>query len=199
METSIAGLGRYKTALEEAFKSGKMNAEQYGAAVQLVGGKFDELFQKSLKAASTKEDFRQLEEEVKKLGASGTISGQQVANALTAIREKANGAREEMQRLAQQATQLAEAGTRLAQADLAVTRAAIEVQQAKDTLIQAENRHKEEGTALSRAELEVARLNVQLAGQKARLAQLQRDQEKASMEVLIAQQRLLNADKDGVS
>lgn len=196
METSIAGLGRYKVALEEAFKSGKMNAEQYGAAVQLVGAKFDELFQKSLKAASTKEDFRQLEDEVRKLGESGAISGQQVSNALTAIKEKASGAREEMQRLAQQATALAEAGTRLAQADLAVTRAAIEVQQAKNALIQAENRHKEEGTALSRAELEVARLNVQLAEQKARLAQLQRQQEQAAMEVLIAQQRVLNAEKE---
>lgn len=231
METSIAGLGRYKVALEEAFKSGKMNAEQYGAAVQLVGGKFDELFKKQLAAAKTKEDFAQLEAQVRKLGGgvdvtsaayqklvtqlrngtitsqeferetaklggTASITGKQMSMALDAIKEKASGAREEMQRLAQQATALAEAGTRLAQADLAVTRAAIEVQQAKNALIQAENRHKAEGTALSRAELEVARINVQLAEQKARLAQLQRQQEQAGMEVLIAQQRLMNAEKE---
>lgn len=196
METSIAGLGRYKTALDETFKTGKISAEQYGAAVQLVGGKFDELFQKSLKAASTKEDFRQLEDQVRKLGTSGAISGQQMATALDQIRERASGAREELQRLAQQATQLAEANTRIAQASLAVTRAAIEVQQAKNALLQAENRHKEEGTALSRAELEVARLNVQLAEQKARLAQLQKQQEIAAMDVLIAKQQVLNAEKE---
>lgn len=230
-ETSLAGLKNFKESVDDAFKNVKISADQYGSALQEIGGKFDDLFKKQLAAAKTKEDFAQLEDQVRKLGGgvdvtsaayqklvvqlrngtitsqeferetaklggTASITGQQMSTALAAIKEKASGAREEMQRLAQQATALAEAGTRLAQADLAVTRAAIDVQRAKNALIQAENRHKEEGTALSRAELEVARLNVQLAEQKARLVVLQRDQEKAAMEVLIAQQRLLNAEKE---
>lgn len=196
METSIAGLTQFRQALDQAFKEGKIKADEYGSAVQLVGAKFDELLDKQLKAARTKEDFQQLADQVKKLGETGAISGQQVASALEKIQEKASGAREEIQRLAQQQTALAEASTRLAQADLAVTRANIEVQRAKNDLIQAEARYRQEGTELAKQELEVARLNVQLAEQKAQLAQLQKQQESAAMDVLIAKQQLLNAEKE---
>jgi hypothetical protein len=196
METSIAGLTQFRQALDQAFKDGKISAEEYGSAVQLVGAKFDELLDKQLKAAHTKEDFKQLEDQVKALGDSGAISGQQVSSALEKIQEKASGAREEIQRLAQQQTALAEASTRLAKADLAATQANIEVQRAMNALIQAEIRFRQDGTELAQQELEAARLNVQLAEQREQLAQLQRQQESAAMDVLIAKQQLLNAEKE---
>lgn len=238
METSIAGLQKFKKAaddafgagsarakeyqaevkaVQEAFKSGEINVQQYGtklnelsvkykdvtasadtyrSALQLIGAKFDEVFDKQLKAAKTKEDFRQLTEQVQDMGAKGVISGQQVTNALTAIREKASGAREEMQRLAQQTTDLAESGTRLAQADLAVSQAHLGVLRAKNDLIQAENRHKQEGTDLSKAELEVARANYAVAQAQEELARRQKAMEQAANDVLIAQQQLLNAEKE---
>lgn len=196
METSIQGLAKFQAAAQGAFEQGKLSVTAYQSALGQVSLKFDELLDKALATAKTKEEFRQLETQVKELGASGAISGAQVSAALSKIKEASTGARAEMVRLAQQQAEVAAGATKVAQAGLEITRAQLEVSKAKRAVLEAEKKVHEENTALSRAELAVAQANLKVSQEKAQLAVLQRNQEAAAQALLIAQQKLLNAEKE---
>ena len=196
LETSLEGLGRFKNELDKRLKDGTISLETFKASVAALGLKFEDLFKKQLSTAKTAEDFADLEKIVTTALKKGEISGAQFARSISQIREAASGAKEEIQRLAEQATALAQENTKLANADLAVTRSVIDVQKSKNALIEAENNNKKEGTDLSKAQLEAARADVALAEEKSRLSVLQKQQESASYDVLIAKQELLNAKKN---
>lgn len=78
-ETSIGGLKTFKEALEQTFKDGKISAEDYGVSVKALDEKFNELFDKQLKAAKSQEDLKQLGDEVQRLGGKVVLTESQAA------------------------------------------------------------------------------------------------------------------------
>lgn len=193
METSIQGIKQFREALEYSFKAGKIGAEEYRSALQLVGAKFEELFEKQLKTAKTKEDFQQLTDTVKKMGVDGTLSATQVANALEKISEKANTAKADTQRLASQLTALSAESLKLAQSDTAQLKAGLEVQSAKAAVTQAENEDRRLGTTLSAALVASAKAELAVKQSMANMVQAQGRMELAIRDELLAKQQLENA------
>lgn len=206
MSKSIADVTKFKDELNTALNQGKIGWQEYSAGMENVSAKFNEVFESSLKAAHTSEDFAQLREQVRNAG----LSASQTAMYMEKIQEAASGAREEVQRLAQQQTEAAQEATRSVQAQVEATKAGLAVQQAHNELVKAEltaqeevTRARSEGTEeakksaeAAQQEVEVAKINVQLQKDKAELAQLSAKQEAANYALLIAQQQLLNAEKE---
>jgi hypothetical protein len=193
METSIQGIKQFREALEYSFKSGKIGAEEYRSALRLVGAKFEELLDKQLKTAKTKEDFQQLAGTVRDLGVDGALSVSQVANALEAVSRRANTASEDTQRLARQLTSLSSEALKLAQSDTAQLKAGLAVQEAKAAVVKAENEDRSLGTTLSAALVDSARAEMAVKQAMSNMTQAQGRMELSVRDELLAKQQLENA------
>lgn len=196
METTIGGLKNFSEAAQQAFKDGKLGATEFDSAIVLLSGKFDELFEKSLKAAKTQEDFDQLTLSVNKLAEAGAISGDRLAIAMQKISEAATGAREQMQRASEAALELAEAGLGITKAETAENKAAIEVERAKRDVVRETNENKQEGTALSKAELEAAEKALAAAEARLDVETAVIEQRKAEAELTEAASALKEAEAE---
>lgn len=198
---SINDLAAFKDSLRETLESGKIEWSEYSSALQVVGNKFDKLFQASLKSANTKEAMSQLVSEVSKLGEEGAISAKQLSMALQEIANKASGGSAEVARLAEQAAQMAAKSADIANANKEILTASLGVQQAKNELLKAENIHRQRGTDLSRAEVEAANASLRAAEAKQEVAQATADLKAGEYALAQAEADLVNAkltlEKDG--
>ncbi|MDP1980472.1 hypothetical protein [Undibacterium sp.] len=161
-----------------------------------VGIKFDELFEKALKAAKTEGNFADLRAEVQRLGKEGTISGSAVARALKDIEEKSKGAEAAMSRLAKQASDLAKSNSDVAKSHLELVKAQADVGRANLEVLVKQNEYRKSGSELAKEELNLAKINKQLAVEKATEAKLAYQVAVDAQKLLISLQQKLNADKE---
>lgn len=161
-----------------------------------AGIKFDELFEKSLKAAKTDKDFADLIAEVQRLGKAGVISGDAMSRALREIEEKATGAEAALSRLAKRAAEIARSEVDLARAHLDMIKAQADLGRASLDVMVKQISYAKEGSELAKEELKLAQLNKDLATEKAKEAKASYDVAIASHKLLISLQQKLNAEKE---
>ncbi|NDP58001.1 MAG: hypothetical protein GZ090_01400 [Oxalobacteraceae bacterium] len=186
---TVSDIGQIADSLTNARNAGK----ELGESNTLLAARFEEVFAASLKAAKTKVDFELLNDQVVMLGREGKVSGDLIALALDQIRDKATGAGDEIARMGKQATAAAQSVLTAAKAHLALVTAEADVGRARIGVWQAQNQYARDGSELSREALRLAQLNLTLAQAKAEQARLQYAQEQQANNVLIAQQKEINA------
>lgn len=185
---TVADIGQIADSLTNAKNAGK----ELGDANTVLASRFEEVFAASLKAAKTSADYKLLEDQVREVGKEGKISGDLIALALDQIKDKATGAADELSRVKMDTAEL-QAGLTVARAHLGVVTAEADVGRARIGVWQAQNKYARDGSELSQEALKLAQLNLQLAQAKAEQARLHYAQEQQAMQVLIAQQDVLNA------
>ncbi|MBY0572048.1 MAG: hypothetical protein K2P84_00070 [Undibacterium sp.] len=189
---TLADIDKISQALVEVKKAGK----DVGDAALEVNTKFEQLFTTALKAAKTKEDFALLKAELTQLGSKGEVSANLIKQAFSELEEKIKGTRAEMTRMAEQAKNDSAAIVNVAKAHLDMVKADIDVRRAGLDVQVKQNAYAREGTEVARLELQLAQTNLEIARAKATEAKLQFDQAVAARNMLINQQRQLNAEVD---
>ncbi len=157
--------------------------------------KFDELFEKSLKAARTERDFNDLRQELNRLKESGAVSADAIAIAYDKLKEKITGAKEEAQRFSKQLLDEAKAATDIAKTHLGVIKAQQDEKRADLEVMVKQNAYYREGTQLAKEELELAKINKEIATARVKEAEAEHNVAVASRTQLIALQQKLNAEK----
>ncbi|MFZ6712972.1 hypothetical protein [Undibacterium sp. TC9W] len=161
-----------------------------------VSIKFDELFEKALKAAKTDREFADLRAEVQRLGKEGTIAGDALVRALKEIEEKSNGAEAAFSRMAKRASDFAKSEVDIAKAHLDMIKAQADLGRASLDVLVKQNEYAKSGNALAKEELNLAKLNKQLAAEKANEAKFSYDLAIQSHKLLVNLQQKLNAEKE---
>lgn len=161
-----------------------------------VGIKFDELFEKALKAAKTEGNFADLRAEVQRLGKEGRISGDALARSLKEIEDKSKGAEEAFSRMAKRAADIARSEIDTRRSHLEMIKAQADLGRASLEVLVKQNEYAKSGSALAMQELNLAKLNKQLAAEKANEAKLSYDVAIESHKLLVNLQQKLNAEKE---
>ena len=165
-------------------------------ALAEVGIKFDELFEKALKAAKTERDFADLRAEVERLKNTGAITGQTLAAALKDIEQKSTGAEAAMSRLAKRVADIAKSNADLARSHLDVVKAEADLGRATLDVFVKQNEYRKSGTELAKEELNLAKLNKQIAYEKSTEAKLAYQVAIDSHKLVVSLQQKLNAEKE---
>lgn len=184
-----------KQKLDETGESGKLMGQELVASTDNAKLKFQELLKAQIESANTKEKFDELKESIANAGATGALSGKEMAQAYQQVQEKIDSAKVSVLELAKQQKELSDKQVTLSQAEVDITRAKITESKAEIDYRKALNEYTKSGTEEARLELEARRLELQLAKERVILAQDKFNVEKANYEVLIAQQKQLNAEK----
>lgn len=171
-------------ALDNIGKQGKASALEVRTA-----------FEKELKNLDYS-GLLQLQIVLEATGRGGTVAAGQVVIALGKVTEAAREAADMFARQSRQAADASKAQVTAAQAHLGVIKADIEVSRAKLDVTVKQNAYSRDGTELAKQELALAKTNLELAVQKAKEAKLQYDVAVKAKEVLINQQRQMNAEID---
>ncbi|MFC0349686.1 tape measure protein [Undibacterium danionis] len=129
-------------------------------------------------------------------GEKGTVAAGFVVQALGKVSDAAKEAADDFVRLSKQMTALSTSEVNVAKAHLDMVKAEIEVRRAKLDVTEKQNTYLREGTEVARLELDLARTNLEISKAKSIEAKLQFEQAVAAKNVLIAQQRQLNAEID---
>ncbi len=157
--------------------------------------KFEELFEKSLKAARTERDFNDLRQELNRLKESGAVSAEAIAVAFERLKERVEDVQGALSRLAKQQADDARAAADISKAHLEMIKAQYDAKKADLDVQVKTNAYAREGTKLAKDELELAKANRELLAVKAKEAELSYSVAKAAMAQLIALQQKLNAEK----
>ena len=192
---NVEQLNAIQEKLNESADSGKLFGAELSNASEAATDKFKELFQSSLEAANTSQDFAKLRAEITAAGESGVLSGTDVANAFTDVKEKIESAKTSVLSLAEQARELSNANLAISGAQTEVLRSQMDVTKADLDYQSALNTYREDGTEQSKLDLEVRKNELVLAQERVELAQLKQEVEEANYDMLIAKQKELNAEK----
>lgn len=194
---SVQDLKVINEQLNQAFKDNIITQDQFSDALKRSTLKFDELFNASLKAARTSGDFDNLSTQVKELGEKGAISGTKVKDALDKIKTAAEGLQGVYKELqaAQDRLVIADQRAAVFQARLEVAKQEAEVNKANLEVIKAQFKYAQDGTELSRVEVEIAKTQLEIEKVTLEQVRLGYKEQQASMDVLIAKQQILNAER----
>lgn len=192
---TLEDLGLAKNGLEDMHKSGQITGDALKAANEKLAGSFNKVFQDSLKAASTSEDFKKLNEEVMALGKAGVLSGAQVAASLDKIKEKASGAGEAAARAAKQATEAAQGDVSVANARLSVATNLVNVTKAESDVMAAQAAYARDGTEAKKMALDVAQAKLLVAKAEVEQARAQLALEREVAAEKRAQANVVNTGK----
>lgn len=158
--------------------------------------KFEELFEKSLKAARTERDFNDLRQELNRLKDTGSVSAEAIGIAFDKLKEKITGAKEEAQRFSKQSLDEAKAATDIAKTHLGVIKAQQDEKRAELEIMVKQNAYYREGSKLAKEELELAKINKEIASARVKEAEAEHKIAVAARTQLIALQQKLNAEKE---
>lgn len=192
---SVEDLQSMVIQLNRAKEAGAILGQTYRDSMGEAAIKFRELFEAQLKTTNTKTEFDALTASIKAMGDSGALSSTQVSLALDQIREKANGTKQALLDNANQAADLAEAQVAASRAATEMVRAGNNVEREQRTLVEATTRARRDNTKENRAALDYQKAVVVQAQAEQRLAQAKYRFELSQIDLLIAKQRELTAEK----
>lgn len=182
-------------ALVGSLKLAANAGKDTGEAAKDVIGTFEKLFTAGLKAASSKDDFALLTAQVKQLGGEGAISKALMDDALSLIKDKADGATASLKETTSRTVELGKAALDVSKASLSVAQSDYDVGKARIDVWKAQNEYSKTGSQLAAETLRLAQLELQLAQARATEARAQYAEAQANAKVILATQDQILATK----
>lgn len=196
-----AGLKAAQTRTD--FEKITESVTKLGEQGAISGTKLIDTFKTIAAQAGTRLNLDLVRTELTSLEQKGKLSGEQVAQGMRAIADEARTSTAEVKKLSEQAVSLADTGVKLAQSRLAVTTSEVAVAKSRVDLWVAENKYAQTGNDLDLLGVQVARIDLKVAQEQLALSRIRYQEELAAKDLLIAKQRLLNAEtaleKDGTN
>ncbi|MEG1728756.1 MAG: hypothetical protein RR280_04355 [Bacteroidaceae bacterium] len=193
---TLNDLDEIRDRIQAAFDQGQISIEDFESAMIDAGAKFVSVFRDELSTVTTRQELEALRDKVVQLGEDGKISLREVSLALTEIEKASRKGMQSSLDLAQNLTKVGDAQLRSLQSQNDAYKAMVDVSTAYNSLEEARNAYYADGTELSREILSLKELEYEQAVETYKLAQLIAEQDQQNVSILIAQQKLLRAEKE---
>ncbi|MEG2156499.1 MAG: hypothetical protein RRY07_01755 [Bacteroidaceae bacterium] len=193
---TLDDLEAVKSKIKDAFEQGKLSVSDFKSATTDAGASFVKIFREEMNTATTRQEIDALRTKIQEMGSSGAISAKEVSFALGELAKKAQEGRQSVLELAQAASNMGAAQLKAVQSQNEAYKAMVDASKAYNALEEARNAYYQEGTELNREIMELKQIEYEIALQSYAIAQSQAELDQQNITILIAQQKMLRAEKE---